>query len=54
MAFLALCRVVLPDCRLPRFAYEKVWGNDEIVYEAPFYTVARHNYDTDREYIEVI
>lgn len=38
----------------PRFAYEKIWGNDEIVYEAPFYTVVRHNYDTDREYIEVI
>lgn len=40
--------------QVPRFAYEKVWGNDEIVYEAPFYTVVRHNYDTDREYIEVI
>ena len=40
--------------QVPRFAYEKSWGEDEIVYEAPFYTVVRHNYDTEREYIEVI
>ena len=40
--------------QVPRFAYEKIWENDKIVYEAPFYTVVRHNYDTDREYIEVI
>ena len=40
--------------QVPRFAYEKEWGEDEIVYKAPFYRVIRHNYDTEYEYIEVI
>lgn len=40
--------------QVPRFAYEKEWSGDTIVYKAPFYTVIRHNYDTKNEYIEVI
>lgn len=40
--------------QVPRFAYEKEWNGDTIVYKAPFYTVIRHNYDTKNEYIEVI
>ena len=40
--------------QVPRFAYEKEWGENIIVYKAPFYTVIRHNYDTKNEYIEVI
>lgn len=39
--------------QVPRFVYEKEWGEDEIVYKAPFYWVIRHNYDTESEYIEV-
>lgn len=40
--------------QVPRFAYEKEWSENIIVYKAPFYTVIRHNYDTKDEYIEVI
>ena len=40
--------------QVPRFAYDKEWSGDTIVYKAPFYTVIRHNYDTKNEYIEVI
>ena len=40
--------------QVPRFAYEKEWGENAIIYKAPFYTVIRHNYDTENEYIEVI
>ena len=40
--------------QVPRFAYEKEWSGDTIVYKAPFYTVIRHNYDTKNEDIEVI
>ena len=40
--------------QVPRFSYEKEWGEDTIIYKAPFYTVIRHNYDTENEYIEVI
>lgn len=40
--------------QVPRFAYEKEWGENIIIYKAPFYTVIRHNYDTESEYIEVI
>lgn len=40
--------------QVPRFSYEKEWGENVIVYKAPFYTVIRYNYDTESEYIEVI
>ncbi|MGN1344007.1 MAG: helix-turn-helix domain-containing protein [Traorella sp.] len=40
--------------QVPRFAYEKEWSEDRIVYRAPFYTVIRYNYDTKNEYLEVI
>lgn len=40
--------------QVPRFAYEKEWSDNMIIYKAPFYTVIRHNYDTESEYIEVI
>ena len=40
--------------QVPRFAYEKEWGENVIVYKAPFYTVIRYNYDTESENIEVI
>lgn len=42
--------------QVPRFAYEKTWTStqeDVIIYKAPFYTVVRHNVDTDREYVEI-
>lgn len=39
--------------QVPRFAYEKDWSDDTIIYKAPFYTVIRHNYDTENEYLEV-
>ena len=40
--------------QVPRFAYLKEWGEDTIIFRAPFYSVAWHNYDTENEYIEVI
>ena len=39
--------------QVPRFAYKKEWSEDKIVYEAPFYTVTRYNYDRENEYMEV-
>ena len=39
--------------QVPRFAYEKDWSDDTIIYKAPFYTVIRHKYDTENEYLEV-
>lgn len=39
--------------QVPRFAYLKQYGDNEIVYKAPFYTVVKHNVDTDSEYIEI-
>lgn len=39
--------------QVSRFAYLKQYGDDEVVYKAPFYTVVRHNVDTDSEYIEI-
>ena len=40
--------------QVPRFAYEKSWGGDEIVFKAPFYTAIWHNYDREGEYIELV
>lgn len=45
---------VIIEKQVPRFAYEKEWSENVIIYKAPFYTVIRHNYDTESEYIEVI
>ncbi|HHW95430.1 MAG TPA: helix-turn-helix domain-containing protein [Mogibacterium sp.] len=42
--------------QVPRFAYMKSWTSiapGDIVYKAPFYTVVRHNVDTENEYIEI-
>lgn len=39
--------------QVPRFAYLKQYGDKEIVYKAPFYTVIRRNVDTNNEYIEI-
>ena len=40
--------------QVPRFAYEKTWSDDSITFKAPFYTAIWHNYDTEKEYVEVI
>lgn len=40
--------------QVPRFAYEKVYGEDEIVYKAPFYQAIWHYPDTENSYVEVI
>lgn len=57
--FILLCSLIFVDYlgvtvekQVPRFAYKKEWGENEIIYKAPFYTVIRHNYDTKDEYIE--
>ncbi|MGN0482923.1 MAG: hypothetical protein ACI4HI_05150 [Lachnospiraceae bacterium] len=59
--FALLCSFIFVDYlgvtienQVPRFAYEKEWGENDIIYKAPFYSVIRHNYDTENEYIEVI
>lgn len=40
--------------QVPRFAYEKIWSEDEIVFKAPFYTAVWHNYDRENEYVELV
>lgn len=39
--------------QVPRFAYMKIYGEDTIIYKAPFYDVIWHNYDREDQYIEV-
>lgn len=45
---------VLQGNQVPRFAYEKIWSEDSIIFKAPFYTVVWYDYDTENEYIKVI
>ncbi len=40
--------------QVPRFAYEKTWSEDEIVFKAPFYTAIWHNYGREGEYVELV
>ena len=43
--------------QVPRFAYMKTWSSedpDDMVYKAPFYTVVRHDYGKENEYIEIL
>ena len=41
---------VINNMQAPRFAYEKEWIPNMIIYKAPFYNVYRINYDTKNEY----
>ena len=43
--------------QVPRFAYMISWSSedpDDMVYQAPFYTVVRHDYGRETEYIEIL
>ena len=40
--------------QVPRFAYAKIWSDDEIIFKAPFYTLVWHDYDTENESIELL
>lgn len=57
---LMICCLIIVDYigvkvggQVPIFAYLKQYGDNEIVYKAPFYTAIKHNVDTDSEYIEI-